>query len=153
MRTEQERTPSPIPPICPYCSKTSKLVDSEVIYGRSYGLVYICQPCQAWCGVHKGTIRPLGTLANAELREWRKRAHAAFDPIFKLNHLPRWKAYKRLAKALCLKVVHIGESDISTCKRIIEIVPQIFIELNLTEENRLCKKTKSKNESSKAITG
>ena len=31
----------------------------------------------AYVGVHKGTDKPLGRLANAELRYWKKRAHAA----------------------------------------------------------------------------
>jgi hypothetical protein len=33
-------------------------------------------------GCHKGTTKPLGRLADAELREWKKRAHAAFDPVW-----------------------------------------------------------------------
>lgn len=69
-------------PSCPYCGRLSKLVDSEIIYGTSYGLVYDCRPCDAYVGVHKGTTKPLGRLADKELREWKKRAHAAFDPFW-----------------------------------------------------------------------
>ncbi len=110
---------------CEYCGRTTALVDSEIIYGRSYGLVYFCKPCDAWVGVHKGTTRPLGRLANAELREWKKKAHAVFDPIWKQGLLDRSQAYERLAMRLGVREIHIGESDIDMCKQIIREVPYL----------------------------
>ena len=59
---------------CDYCGRPAQLTDSAIVYGRSYGLIYYCAPCQAWVGVHKGTTTPLGRLANHELREWKKAA-------------------------------------------------------------------------------
>ena len=41
--------------ICPYCGKPTEFVDSSVIYGRSYGMIYLCRDCRAYVGVHKGT--------------------------------------------------------------------------------------------------
>lgn len=68
---------------CPYCDGMPVYVDSSLVYGRSYGMIYLCHPCNAWVGVHKGTNKPLGRLANAELREAKKAAHEAFDKIWK----------------------------------------------------------------------
>lgn len=42
--------------VCPYCGRVAKYVDSSVIYyGHSYGMAYLCRPCNAYVGVHHGT--------------------------------------------------------------------------------------------------
>ena len=65
--------------LCDYCGRQAEYVDSAEIYnGKSYGMIYLCRPCKAYVGVHRGSDKPLGRLADAELREWKKRAHAAF---------------------------------------------------------------------------
>ncbi|WP_278247013.1 zinc-finger-containing protein [Agathobaculum desmolans] len=69
--------------ICNYCGRKAELVDSKVIYGTSYGMMYLCRRCNAYVGCHKGTDRPLGRLADAELRYWKKAAHAVFDPLWR----------------------------------------------------------------------
>ena len=70
---------------CPYCGSNVSRVDSTQIYGRSYGLVYLCDrypACDAYVGCHPdGT--PKGSLANRRLRAFRKTAHAFFDPLWK----------------------------------------------------------------------
>ena len=102
--------------ICPYCEGQPELVDSIEVYDKSYGLIWLCRPCHAWVAVHQGTETPLGRLANQELREWKKKAHSAFDPIFSeglINKIyPRYisgmgnreKAYLWLAEQLGIKV-------------------------------------------------
>ena len=70
---------------CDYCGRETEYVDSKVIYGKSYGKIYLCRNCMAYVGVHKGTDKPLGRLANAELRNWKKAAHAVFDPLWTLS--------------------------------------------------------------------
>ena len=85
--------------ICPYCRKPAKFMESSALiyHGRNYGPVYACMPCGAWVGCHPNTTRPLGRLANAELREMKMKTHAAFDPIwtarFERKHAidPRYK--------------------------------------------------------------
>lgn len=118
---------------CPYCGRPSVFVDSKEIYnGRSYGMIYLCRPCKAWVGCHKGTATPLGRLANAELREWKKRAHAAFDPCWdamlasgesKSRSHVRGIAYNALAESLGVPVVecHIGMFDVDRCKQVVEV--------------------------------
>jgi hypothetical protein len=125
-------------PVCPYCGKTSEFIDSSEIYhGRSYGMIYICRPCQAWVGCHKDCDEPLGTLANAELRAWRKMAHARFDPLWKnkksggTGRMTRTGAYRWLARALGIdeENCHIGQFSLEQCHKTIDIVYQTFGEL------------------------
>ena len=86
---------------CQYCGADAVLTSSAEIYGgRDYGKIYICRPCGAYVGCHKGTEVPLGTLANEELRAARKAAHAAFDPIHKKGYKRRDRAYWWLAEKL-----------------------------------------------------
>ncbi len=109
---------------CPYCGAPSKLVDDTHIYVRSYGTkCYICEPCGAWVGCHKGTNKALGRLANKELRELKHQAHEAFDPIWKNGYLPRKAAYEILSIAFNLPVehTHIGMFDEDMCRKVISL--------------------------------
>lgn len=109
---------------CDYCGRLARYVDSSIVYGRSYGMIYYCPDCRAWVGVHKGTDEPLGRLADAELREWKKAAHAAFDLFWKgkEKRTRRW-VYEWLAKEMGLpqEQTHIGMFDIEQCKQVIRI--------------------------------
>lgn len=110
--------------ICPFCNNEAEWVENKAIYGKNYGnsyMMYLCRPCDARVGCHNNTRNPLGTMANAELREWRKKAHAKFDPMWKLGNMSRGKAYGILNKEFGHEI-HIGESDIETCKRIISLI-------------------------------
>ena len=107
---------------CPFCKKPAKWVENKEVYGRNYGksyMMWLCKPCDAYVGCHKNTKIPLGTMANKETREWRKKAHESFDPIWKNKIMTRNQAYL-LLKAHFNKDVHIGESDIEMCKQIVK---------------------------------
>jgi len=108
---------------CPYCGQRAKYVDSKIVYGKSYGMIYLCSDCDAYVGVHKGTDKPLGRLADKELRYWKMAAHEAFDPIWKTKRMKRNQAYKWLAERMGLspKETHIGMFDVSQCKKVIKI--------------------------------
>lgn len=112
--------------ICPYCGAEANLVDSSIVYGKSYGKIYLCSSypqCDAYVGVHKGTDEPLGRLANAELREWKKKAHKAFDIIWKSGGMSRDQAYQLLQRKMKLseEEAHIGKFDVDQCKRVVSI--------------------------------
>jgi len=124
--------------ICPYCGEPARYADSAPLYrGVSYGMVWICDPCGAWVGVHKGTDKPLGRLANAELRQWKVKAHAAFDPLWKAKlerrrreRGPEYKVvyargsgYAWLAGQMGIapQNCHIGLFDVEQCKLVIDI--------------------------------
>lgn len=75
-----------IPPVCPYCQRPSVPATGLDIYPDRPDLSLLkffrCIPCDARVGTHKADGRPLGTLANANLRRLRNQAHAAFDPLW-----------------------------------------------------------------------
>lgn len=109
--------------ICPYCNKKTLLLDSKLVYGKSYGLIYYCG-CGAFVGVHKGTHKPLGTPARAELRQQRSKCHAMFDPVWKDGEMTRNAAYKWLASKMGISVrqCHIGMFNEMQCDQVIEIM-------------------------------
>lgn len=119
--------------ICQYCNTNAKLVDSSVVYGKSYGMIWYCQDCKAWVGVHKNSKKnaPLGILANSELREWKKKAHSLFDELWKIKmekdkcskSKARKAAYKWLSGMMGIDYnkCHIGKFDIEKCKQVVNI--------------------------------
>jgi len=110
---------------CPYCNAHAEYVDSAEVYGRSYGMIYLCRPCDAYVGVYKGTNHPLGRLADAELRHWKKAAHASFDPLWKDSRhgMKRSQAYKWLSEQMGIpkRKTHIGMFDIAQCKQVVTL--------------------------------
>ena len=108
--------------ICPYCKKEAKWIDNAEVYGKRYGksyMCYYCRDCDAYVGCHNNTESPLGTMANKELREWRMKAHAVIDPLWKNGAMKRKEVYYRLMKVMG-RWVHIGESDIETCQEVVK---------------------------------
>ena len=110
-------------PTCPVCRNPGRLVDSAIVYGgRSYGSIWYCD-CVAggvYVGCHKGTSEPLGTMATAGLRELRKRAHAAFDPLWRDENstMSRSQAYSWLASRMGIPVdeCHIAMFNEEQCE-------------------------------------
>jgi len=119
-------------PVCPYCGLNAELVDGLAVYRKSYGMLWICQPCQAWVGVHKDSKsnKPLGTLANAELRKLRSETHKAFDPFWealaasgRIRSKARHDTYRKLAVELGIatKQCHVAQFDEVMCRKSLEI--------------------------------
>ena len=119
-------------PICPYCASPALLVTGADIYKRRPDLAALkfwrCEPCGAYVGCHRYGVgygdgtRPLGRLANAELRIAKKTAHAVFDPIWKDGMMKRREAYAWLADAIGTPIdqTHIGEFDVGLCNDVID---------------------------------
>ena len=122
------------PTICRYCGSPVVYTSNAEIYGREYGTgrCYLCRNCGAFVGVHPGTDIPLGTLANEELREYRKEAHFWFDRIWKrpTRITTRYKAYGWLALKMELprEKTHIGMFEKEQCIKVVELVKQRFKE-------------------------
>lgn len=104
---------------CPYCNKEAEYIDSKYYYsnGKSYGMMYLCRPCDAYVGTHKNSGKPLGTMANKELRELRKKCHLLFDPLWKSGMMTRKQAYKYLEDNTGVK--HIAWADEDDCNVIL----------------------------------
>jgi len=109
---------------CPYCGQPAEFVENKEVYGKNLGksfMMWLCRKCDARVGVHKNNPdKPLGIMANKELRQWRVKAHAAIDPLWKTGDNKRKEVYQAL-NSIFDKEVHIGESDIEMCQKIIEV--------------------------------
>jgi hypothetical protein len=107
---------------CAYCQRPARLVDGTDLYPRRPDLAekmfWKCAPCDAWVGCHPGTTKPLGRLADAELRAAKQRVHALLDPIWKARELRRKEAYKMLAAGLGISKdeCHVGMFDVPRCE-------------------------------------
>ena len=116
---------------CPYCEAAAQLVTGETVYPRRPDLYakmfYICVPCGAHVGCHDGTTKPLGRLANGELRTAKMAAHAAFDPLWESQGMKRKAAYAWLAEQIGIdsKKCHIGWFDVAMCRRVVEVCDKI----------------------------
>lgn len=114
--------------ICPYCGSPTEFVDSTEIYGKSYGMMYLCRECEAHVGVHKGTDKALGRLATKELRKKKHEAHEYFDQIWKLGFMSRNEAYDWLSGVLGIppEYTHIGMFSELTCQSVINFSKQFL---------------------------
>lgn len=118
---------------CSYCGEDAKLVGGAAIYPHRpdlFGLKFWqCEPCGAYVGCHKAGVgygngtRPLGRLANAELRAAKSKAHAVIDPYWREGRLRRTEVYARLATLMGMPPgkTHIGEFDLFQCNKAIQL--------------------------------
>lgn len=112
---------------CQYCDQEAKLVKGVTIYPRRRDLYtkhfYHCEPCDAYVGCHAGTLKPLGVLANKELRAWKSAAHKFFDPLWRSGKMKRNDAYQWLAQELSIEPdeCHIGMFSVDKCKATVDI--------------------------------
>jgi len=111
---------------CPYCHQNAKWCENKEKYGRNYGrsyMCYYCQPCDAYVGCHENSRKALGTMANKELRELRKKCHALFDPLWKSGKMKRNQAYQYLVDVTGVK--HIAWTNKNECLDIIKSLTDI----------------------------
>lgn len=127
---------------CPYCLSGTKKVPMEFVYGTVYssGHDIICcnnfPQCDSYVGTHSDG-RPLGRLANKNLRTAKRAAHEAFDKLWKSGFLKRKEAYKKLSNFLNIppEYTHIGMFKIQTCKKVIEWSESILTKNIVKNEN------------------
>ncbi len=121
--------------ICQYCNNKAELVTGMVIYPHRKDLhdkkFYLCVNCNAYCGCHPGTIRPLGTLANDELRALRKRCHSKLDPIWRAHIMKRKEVYAWLSKQMNIDIkdTHIAMFDKYDCEKALEYLSELTYQL------------------------
>lgn len=105
--------------MCPSCHLPMKLRPSR------FGLFYGCPmypACYHTIGAHPDG-RALGIPGDFKTRDARTRVHAAFDPIWKSNHMKRWDAYIWMKKALGINgEAHIGEFDYNACENFLQVI-------------------------------
>ena len=120
--------------ICQYCNNPAALVQGDKIYGHRPDLASLCfwqcVPCNAYVGCHKAGngqgdgSKPLGILANAELRKAKSLVHARLDPLWKYGSCTRGEAYAMLAEAMDIPKheCHIGMFTLERCKQALLIL-------------------------------
>lgn len=119
-------------PICPYCQMRTILVKGDELYHGRRDLAnknfWLCKPCDAYVGCHREGIEPLGTPANAKLRQLRGQAHGVFDLLWREHpRRTRRDAYAWLGKKLKIpqqlrsRDCHIAMFDEKTCRRVIKV--------------------------------
>lgn len=113
--------------ICPYCNSSTKIVDQNYIYAKTYSkrMILCCQnypKCDSIVGCDDNG-NSLGRLANKSLRQWKKSAHKRFDILWKNNLMSRKEAYNWLSNELVIppKYTHIGMFSENTCRKTIEL--------------------------------
>lgn len=123
---------------CPYCDGAAEQVTGADVYSHrndlGHKIFWRCQPCAAWIGCEIGTDIPLGILANAELRQWKRAAHDAFDPLWRtVSHNKKRQrevkavAYAALAKKLGIGIdrARISKFDVDLCKRTVALIEKM----------------------------
>jgi len=88
-----------------------------------YGHFYSCSNwpmCDILVGCHPDTTNPLGTPADQKTRDWRIKAHEAFDSLWKDKEMTRKDAYQWMKTAMGVqsKDAHIGMFDLEMCKKL-----------------------------------
>lgn len=110
----------PAPACCPNCGAAVHLVSNAEIYGREYGdwpYAYLCETKCSYVGLHPQTDLPLGTLADRDVREARKKAKAVFFQVKARTGWSRNECYGWLASEMCLpkSETHFGFFDAQFC--------------------------------------
>lgn len=121
---------------CQYCTTEAVLIDSRKIHGYNYGKIYYCNTCGAYVGCHKKTKKPLGTLANEELRKYRMSLHRLFDKKWN-DYMIKSGCSKKRARSFAYmwlsqrmeinkKECHIGMFDVDRCKLAIKVCKNLI---------------------------
>lgn len=107
---------------CPDCKSDMVLRNSK--FGLFYGCINFSK-CKATHGAHQKWEKqgePLGIPADKETKQWRIKAHAGFDKLWKEHGYTRDEAYKLLQATMGMikDEAHIGKFNIDQCKKLIE---------------------------------
>lgn len=120
---------------CVECQKDiePKLVSGAMVYPRSPKLAHdkfwMCNSCKNFIGCHKNAnknkLKPLGVIANKELKQARIKIHSVLDPIWREEKMKRGQVYAVLSKELGY-TYHTGElRSIDEARRVWKIVAEI----------------------------
>ena len=92
---------------CQYCGSQAFLRPASVLNKKEKAeesaMFYVCARypvCDAYVTAHNGTLLPMGTLANRQLRQKRRAAHAAFNQLWQSKLMTRKEAYRWLQNQL-----------------------------------------------------
>ncbi len=113
---------------CPYCNRLAVWVDNKEVYGKNYGKshkIWLCKPCNAYVGCHNNTKKPLGTMADRNLRNWRIQAHNKIDWYWQQGMYTRKEVYQKLSRFFG-EEIHIGSANRELCRMIWKNIEHIL---------------------------
>ena len=141
------------PVTCTYCGNEAELVMGDVVYPSNKRVhhkhFWLCEPCDAWVACHENSpsLKPIGHLANKELREAKREVHRVFDVLWQSGYLRHLQergdfaskslctgiAYKWLAERIGIPArnCHIGVFTIEQCRQAVKICENLGNELLL----------------------
>ena len=112
---------------CPYCGRTAVLKPASFVYGDKAleEHVYVCPgypACNSYVGVHRGTLKPKGTLANGDLRNLRIHTHKLFSQFWENGIMTKKQAYRWIQYkfALTENQAHIGNFSEYMCGQLMD---------------------------------
>lgn len=125
----------PIKIFCVECNKkvTPRMVSGNVVYPHRRDLAHKrfwqCVHCKNFVGCHensnKNKLRPLGVIANRELKQARIQIHNIIDPLWRGGKLTRSEIYVALSQELGYQY-HTGElRSMEEARRVYKIVSDI----------------------------
>lgn len=115
---------------CPYCGAPAVCRPASTVYGNTLrqkgSYLYLCSrwpACDSYVTAHKRDRRPMGTLANGELRHKRILAHRALEKLRRERRMDRWAVYVWLQGKLKLEPeqAHIGMFSEQMCGQVISL--------------------------------
>lgn len=100
---------------CPYCGSSTRIVPATGILPASSKVTHLltCSNfprCDSYVCMHQGTNKPMGTIANGDLRKLRQQAHIHFNKLYQTGVMSRDDAYAWLADKIWVprSEAHIG---------------------------------------------
>lgn len=119
---------------CPYCGARAYLRPASVVYGAQAApgsKLYVCSnypACDSYVAAHRGSKRPMGTLANKQLRRQRQAAHAVFNQLWRSGLMNKRQAYLWLQAKLDLPEceAHIAKFSEGRCHLVVDLCKQFL---------------------------
>ena len=120
---------------CPYCGAEAKIRPASVVYNENTidegSFLYVCDrypKCDSYVGAHKDSKRPMGTLANSELRNRRILAHRALAKMWESGIMTKEQTYIWLQGKFGLEEsqAHIGMFGEYMCDRVIAECNEVY---------------------------
>lgn len=116
--------------LCPYCNRKARLITGKQLY-RSIKRIkhyrfWRCDSCDAHAKCSRDG-KPIGSLANAELRQLRRKAHDLMEWIVASGTMDESELHKMLCQSVGRKskrvmLVHYSKDD---CQAIVDLLEPI----------------------------
>ena len=112
---------------CPYCGAPAICRPASTVHGaatwQKSSYLYLCSrwpACDSYVAAHKKDHRPMGSLANTNLRRKRIQAHQSLEELRQNRHMEKWAVYLWLQGKLQMDPdqVHIGMFSEEMCDRV-----------------------------------